>query len=342
MTFHLKSAFLAAAAAALFLSGCGDKTAAPAAEKGADKTAAAAQEAAPVIIYSNADEEAQQAMKNALDANGFKGKYLMQGFGTSELGGKLVAEGTGIEADVVTISTYYLESLQKQKNMFAKLAASFDTINPGTDYYAPILGNCGALFVNTEVLKADNLPMPASIADLAKPVYAGHISVPDIMGSSTSWLMTQAAIADKGEAEGAAEIRAIEKNAGAHLEKSGSAPLKKIRAGEVAVGFGLSHQAVADKAKGLPIDYVDPTEGNFTLFEAAAVVDKGEKTNPNAQKVVETIVKFGRPELLKFYPVAIYKGEKVEAANKPAYPKSFSEPLTVELLEKHQKLVKGE
>ena len=58
--------------------------------------------------------------------------------------------------------------------------------------------------------------------------------------------------------------------------------------------------------------------------------------------MVETIVKFGRPELLKFYPVAIYKGETVEAANKPAYPKSFSEPLTVELLEKHQKLVKGE
>ena len=182
MTFHLKSAFLAAAAAALFLSGCGDKTAAPAAEKGADKTAAAVQEAAPVIIYSNADEEAQQAMKNALDANGFKGKYLMQGFGTSELGGKLVAEGTGIEADVVTISTYYLESLQKQKNMFAKLAASFDTINPGTDYYAPILGNCGALFVNTEVLKADNLPMPASIADLAS------LSMRATFLSPTSWV----------------------------------------------------------------------------------------------------------------------------------------------------------
>ena len=232
--------------------------------------------------------------------------------------------------------------MQKSQKLFRDLGVKLDTVGPAVSYYAPILGNCGALFVNTEVLKADNLPKPTAIADLAKPEYAGHISVPDIMGSSTSWLMTQAMISAKGEQEGAAIIRAIEKNAGAHLEKSGSGPLKKIRAGEAAVGFGLRHQAVADKAKGLPVDYVDPVEGNFTLVEAAAIVDKGDKTNPNAEKVVETIVKFGRTELLKYYPVALYKGETVSAENKPAYPKTFSEPLTVELLQKHQKLVKGE
>ena len=71
------------------------------------KTAAASEPAKQVVIYTNADEEAQQAMKNALDNNGFKGAYLMQSFGTSELGGKIAAEGKNIEADLVTISTYY-------------------------------------------------------------------------------------------------------------------------------------------------------------------------------------------------------------------------------------------
>ena len=222
------------------------------------------------------------------------------------------------------------------------MAVKPDTINPTPNYYAPILGNCGALFINTQVLKADNLPSPKSIEELAQPIYAGHIAVPDIMGSSTSWLMTQAMITAKGEDAGAAIIRQIEKNAGAHLEKSGSAPLKKIRAGEVAVGFGLRHQAVADKKKGLPVDFIDPIEGNFTLYEAAAIIDKGDKTNPNAQKVVETIVKFGRKELLSYYPVALYKGETVTAENRPARPIQFAAPLTVELLQKHQKLVKGE
>ena len=46
----------------------------------------------------------------------------------------------------------------------------------------------------------------------------------------------------------------IFKNAGPHIESSGSGPIKKVRAGEVAVGFGLRHQAAADKASGLPID----------------------------------------------------------------------------------------
>lgn len=335
-TTLLKMTLAACACAALV--GCGDSGSSAKADS--SKTAAAPAKAAEVIIYTNADEEAQTAMKNALDANGMKGAYLMQSFGTSELGGKLAAEGKNIEADVATISTYYIDSFQKKQKLFADLQDKMKTISPSPSYWTPILGNMGALFVNTEVLKSTNLPAPKAIADLAKPEYAGHISVPDIMGSSTSWLMTQAVLSTEGEQAGAKTIAAIEKNAGAHLEKSGSAPLKKLRAGEAAVGFGLRHQAVADKARGLPIDYIDPVEGNFQLQEAAAVIDKGDKTNPNAQKVVQIIVKHGRAELLKNYPVALYEGETVTAENKPARPSLYKEPLTVELLQKHQKLVK--
>ena len=54
-----------------------------------------------VVIYSNADDEAVEAMKNALDGNGYEGKYMFQTFGTAELGGKLLAEGKNIEARCV-------------------------------------------------------------------------------------------------------------------------------------------------------------------------------------------------------------------------------------------------
>ncbi len=70
--------------------------------------------------------------------------------------------------------------------------------------------------------------------------------------------MIQALVSAYGE-DGAKDVLSgIYENAGAHIEDSGSAPLKKVRAGEVAVGFGLSQQAVADKADGLPVDFVDP------------------------------------------------------------------------------------
>lgn len=46
-----------------------------------------------VVIYTNADDEAIEAMKNALDGNGYEGKYILQSFGTSELGGKTSGGG---------------------------------------------------------------------------------------------------------------------------------------------------------------------------------------------------------------------------------------------------------
>lgn len=61
-----------------------------------------------------ADPEVQDAIKHALDNNGYEEKYLWQSFGTSELGGKLVAEGKNIEADVVTMSMYYIDSAQQK------------------------------------------------------------------------------------------------------------------------------------------------------------------------------------------------------------------------------------
>lgn len=213
-----------------------------------------------VILYSNADDEAVEAMKNALDGNGYEGQYIFQTFGTSELGGKLLAEGTNIEADMVTMS------------------------------------------------------------------------------SSTAWLLIQALVSEYGE-DGAKEVlTGIYENAGPHIEDSGSGPIKKVRAGEVAVGFGLRHQAVADKAEGLPIDYVDPTEGNFSLTESVAVIDKGDETNDKAMEMAECIIKNGREELQATYPNALYEGEETNSENKSTYPKTFSEPLTAELLEQHQEL----
>lgn len=291
-----------------------------------------------VIIYSNADDEAITSMKKALDENGYSGKYIIQTFGTSELGGKLLAEGTNIEADLVTMSSFYLESSQEENNMYAELTFDTNALDEYPSYYTPITSQEGAIIVNTEEMEKNNLSMPTCLKDLANPEYEGFLSVTDIAGSSTAWLMIQALVSEYGE-DGAKEVlTGIYKNAGAHLEDSGSGPIKKVRAGEVAVGFGLRHQAVADKADGLPIDFVDPTEGNFSLTESVAVIDKGNDINPLAMEMAECIIKKGRSEIIKYYPNPIYEGETAETANQSAYPKKFSEALTVDLLEKHKNL----
>ena len=291
-----------------------------------------------VIIYSNADDEAVESMKKTLDANGYEGKYVFQSFGTSELGGKMLAEGKDIEADVITMSSYYIVSAENESNMFVDLKFDVSTTDSYPEYYAPFLANQGAILVNTDVIAENNLAAPTSVKDLANPEYAGYISVVDIQGSSTAWLMIQSLISEYGEDDTKEILTDIYENAGAHIEQSGSGPIKKVRAGEVAIGFGLRHQAVADKADGLPVDFVDPTEGNFTLTESLAVVDKGENTNPLAMEMVQCIIENGRADLMTYYPVPLYEGETADSNAISANSKTFPEALTVELLEKHRNL----
>ena len=327
---HLKKLLalgLSLTMAVALLSGCGQQ-----------ETAEGGAPSEQVIIYSNADEEAITAMTNALNAGGYAGQYVFQTFGTSELGGKLLAEGTNLEADLVTMSTFYLQSAQEQNTMFVPLTFPVNTLEEVPDYTAPITSQEGAIIVNTEVLKENNLPMPTCLKDLADPIYAGQIAVTDIQSSSTAWLLIQALVSAYGE-QGAQEVLSgIYQNAGAHIETSGSGPLKLCRAGEVAIGFGLRHQAVADKASGMPIDFVDPTEGNFSLTESVAVLDKGENTNPLAMEMAQCIIDNGRAELQQTYPNPLYEGETADSANKSAYPMTFGEPLTFELFKAHQDL----
>lgn len=289
-----------------------------------------------VVIYSNGDEEAITAMEKSLKDAGYEGKYIIQSLGTSELGGKLIAEGDQIEADLVTMSSYFLESAEKQHSMFKDLAFETKTIDKYPAFYTPILANTGAVFFNTEMMKQKGLDIPKSIKDLASPEYKGLVSIPNIMDSSTGWMLIQAIISEYGEEEGKKVMAGIIKNAGPHLESSGSGSIKKVQAGEVAVGFGLRHQAVEVKQSGAPIDFIDPVEGNFSNTESLAVINKKDKKIELAMDMAKVIVEDARAELINYYPVPLYEGETVDEENKAANNKVFKEPMTVELLEKHQ------
>lgn len=294
-----------------------------------------------VIIYSNADEEAITAMEQALKDEGLSGKYIIQSMGTSELGGKMIAEGNKMEADVVTMASYFIDSAQKKNNMFTDIKGSKEAIDSQPSYALPILGNMGAIFVNTEVLKQKKLDTPTSIVDLTKPEYKDLVSIPNIMDSSTGWLLIQAILHQYGEEKGKEVLHNLLANVGPHLESSGSGPIKKVQTGEVAVGFGLRAQAVNAKAEGQPIQYIDPTEGNFSLTESVAVVNKGGDKQKLAMKIAKVIADKARPALLKQYPVALYKGETVAKEHEPKHATKWETPLTVDLLEQHQAFFKS-
>lgn len=327
--------YLVLSALILGLTGCGGGSQ-------SKPVATSAEPAKKVVIYTNADKEATDAIQKTLNESGYEGKYVLQTLGTSELGGKLMAEGDKIEANLVTMSSYFLDSAQNKHKMFTDLTFETKSLEKHPSYYAPILANTGAIFINTQVFKDKNLPMPKSVKDLTADEYKGMVSIPNIMNSSTAWLLIQSIISQYGDTEGKAVLSKLIQNCGPHIEKSGSGPIKKVRAGEVAVGFGLRHQAVADKAAGKPIDFIDPTEGNYTLTEAVAVVKKqDEATTKLAMEMAKLIITKTRSSLIKDYPVPLYQGETVADLNKAGNPKVFAKPLTVELLAEHQNFFKS-
>ena len=97
-----------------------------------------------VVIQSNGDEEAIAALKTALNAKGYEGQYVIQSLGTSELGGKMIAEGNQIDADIVTMSSYFIESAQEQHNMFAELAFETNALAQYPSTVTPCCKRCNA------------------------------------------------------------------------------------------------------------------------------------------------------------------------------------------------------
>ncbi|MCT0017226.1 extracellular solute-binding protein [Lactococcus lactis subsp. lactis] len=289
----------------------------------------------PLTIYTNADTEAIDVMKATLDNNGFKNDYKFQEFGSSDLNAKVVAEGKNMSADLVTLSTFYLDSAQKNSHAFVDWNTPKDGVNKRESFQAPILGNEGAIIINTDALKQAKLPEPKSIKDLAAPIYKGQLSFPDLNGSTTGWLMVQALIQQYGEKEAQTILTGMIKNAGSMITQSGSAPLQNVESGQVAVAFGLRAQGEKDTDK-MPLKVVEPTEGNFVLTESVAVVNH-KTLNSEAEKAAELLATKTRTDMIKQYPVALFKGEQapVDKSTSTEHIKFFNQPLTTDLLKTH-------
>src|SRR5699024_4609294 len=121
--------------------------------------------------------------------------------------------------------------------MFEDLTFETNALERYPSDYTPSIANRRPILVNAVLAEVKWLEAPEKIGDLAKPEYEGLVSIPDIANSSTGWLMVQAIISEYGEEEGKQVLQNLIENVGPHLESSGSGPISKVQAGEVAAGF---------------------------------------------------------------------------------------------------------
>lgn len=142
-----------------------------------------------------------------------------------------------------------------------------------------------AVCVNTIEAEKNNLPMPTSWQDLTKPVYRGHVVMPNPNSSGTGFLDVSAWLQLMGQDKAWEFMDGLHQNISRYTH-SGSKPCKMAASGETSIGVSFAFRGARLKEKGAPLELVFPEEGLGWEVEATAIVDGTDKLEA-AQTLVD-------------------------------------------------------
>ncbi|MEQ9606537.1 MAG: putative 2-aminoethylphosphonate ABC transporter substrate-binding protein [Kiloniellaceae bacterium] len=147
-----------------------------------------------------------------------------------------------------------------------------------------------AVCFNTVEAEKLGLPAPKTWQDLTKPVYEGHVIMPNPNSSGTGFLDVSSWLQMFGEEKGWAYMDGLHQNI-ARYTHSGSAPCKLAASGEIPIGISFAFRGAKSKAEGAPIDIIVPEEGVGWDMEATAIVAGTSKLEAAKTLVDWTITK---------------------------------------------------
>lgn len=165
---------------------------------------------------------------------------------TAAIAAKVIEEGDRCSADLIISEEYgYLEKCSDYLAVLSDFDFSvfLDELVPASKKYTPELKNGGCVIVNTKVLADRGIAEPTCYADLLKPEYRGLISMPSPKSSGTGYMFLRQLVNEWGEDEAFSYFDAFSENV-LQYTSSGSGPVKALEAREVAVGLGMTSQAV--------------------------------------------------------------------------------------------------
>ncbi len=142
-----------------------------------------------------------------------------------------------------------------------------------------------AVCYNTVEAEKLGLPKPTSWEDLTKPVYQGHIIMPNPNSSGTGFLDVSSWLQLFGEEKGWSYMDGLHQNVNRYTH-SGSKPCKLAAAGEIPIGISFAFRAAKSKDSGAPLDIVFPSEGLGWDMEATSII-KGTDNLDAAKTLVD-------------------------------------------------------
>ena len=196
---------------------------------------------------------------------------------------KLLAEKDNPQADIVWGLAATSLLLLKSEGMLEpyapkgveKLDPKFvDKSNPPT--WTGMDAWVASVCFNTVEAGKHGLTPPKTWKDLTKPMYKGHVIMPNPNSSGTGFLDVSSWLQMFGEEGGWAYMDGLHENI-ARYTHSGSKPCKLAAAGEIPIGVSFAFRGAKSKAKGAPLEIIVPDEGVGWDMEATAIVAGTEK-----------------------------------------------------------------
>lgn len=184
------------------------------------------------------------------------------------------------DAFEVLASENLLQKFDGRNRAVPAMIGSYPINDPEGFYYGQALAGYGLMW-NTRYLKANRLPAPKEWADLAKPVYHGHVAISSPSRSGTTHLTIETILQGEGWSKGWEQVLMIGGNTAAITERSFSVP-DGVNNGQFGVGLVIDFFGLSAKASGFPVEFVYPTvtaivPANIGLIANAKNAELGKK-----------------------------------------------------------------
>ena len=228
---------------------------------------------------------------------------------SSSIPAKIIEEGDKVDCDIILSEEYcYLQKVTPQLAVLKDFdfAPFLDDIVTPDKKFSPEYKNSGCIILNRAVLEKNNLPAPTSYQDLLDPRYKNLISMPSPASSGTGYMFLRQLVNEWGEDAAFDYFAKLTENI-LQYTSSGSGPVNALVQGEVAIGFGMTGQAVTEINQGVPLEVIFFAEGSpYSMYGNAILAKSYDRAEVrDVFNYLATDLCKGNNE--KFFPDQVFK-----------------------------------
>ena len=274
-----------------------------------------------IIVYTSIEDYRVEYMQNRLNEQFPDYKIRVEYVGSADQAAKIKAAGVNVECHITHDLEYAFAQSIAADGILADLTdivdfSVFSEELVESKYYLPEVRNGGAIIINRAVLEKHGLKVPTSYEDLLAPEFKGLISMPNPASSGTGYMFLLNLVNEWGEDKAFEYFDALSSNI-LSFTSSGSGPVNSLVKGEVAIGLGMTSQAVAKINEGADLELVFFEEGSpYSVYGQGIIA--GHESNPAVVEVFQFIATTITEEMNELhYPEKLFKDKSFKIKNFP-------------------------